>query len=57
MEELYRKRRAWAPLYELYAAGHAAAVLPDTAEVLGRPGRTWEDFATDHATAFTTRPG
>lgn len=40
-------------LYELYASGAAVAVLPDAAEVLGRPGRSWEAFAADHAAAFT----
>jgi uncharacterized protein YbjT (DUF2867 family) len=40
-------------LCALYAAGLATAVAPDAAEVLGRPTRSWEEFATDHAGVFT----
>lgn len=40
-------------LFALYAAGDAAGVSPDAEAVLGRPPRRWEDFAADHAAAFT----
>lgn len=40
-------------LYELYVTGVATVVAPDVEQVLGRPGRTWEEFAADHAAAFS----
>jgi uncharacterized protein YbjT (DUF2867 family) len=39
-------------LARLYATGAARAVLPDLAAVLGRPGRSWEGFLTDHRSAW-----
>lgn len=39
-------------LFELYATGVAADVAPDVEKVLGRPARSWEQFAADHAAAF-----
>jgi uncharacterized protein YbjT (DUF2867 family) len=40
-------------LFAFYASGGAAGVSPDAEAVLGRPSRRWEDFAADHAPAFT----
>lgn len=34
-----------------------AEVLPTVAELLGRPARTFEDWARAHAGAFAGRPG
>ena len=40
-------------LMELYATGAAGALTPDAEQLLGRPLRTWEQFVTDHRSAFT----
>jgi hypothetical protein len=39
----------------LIAEGDAAWLTEDVPTVLGRPARSFEQFATDHATAFTSR--
>lgn len=39
-------------LFALYSSGAAADVSPDAEAVLGRPPRSWEEFAADHAAAF-----
>jgi len=39
-------------LFELYARGLATGIAPDAEAVLGRPTRSWEAFAKDHATRF-----
>ena len=38
----------------LIADGDAAWLSPDVPTILGRPARSFEQFATDHAAAFTT---
>lgn len=35
-----------------YHAGHGARVTSTVAEILGRPARTFDDFARDHSAAF-----
>jgi hypothetical protein len=37
----------------LIAEGDAAWLSQDVPTILGRPGRSFEQFATDHAAAFT----
>lgn len=39
-------------LFALYETGVAAGVSPDIARVLGRPARSFDDFARDHRAAF-----
>jgi len=39
-------------LFALYETGVAAGVSPDIARVLGRPARSFDDFAHDHRAAF-----
>ena len=37
----------------LFAAGDSDYVTDDVRSILGRPARTFEQFATDHAAAFS----
>ena len=39
-------------LFAFYAEGLATGVAPDAEAILGRPPRSWEEFAADHAAAF-----
>jgi hypothetical protein len=40
-------------LQPLFAQGDADYVTDDVPAILGRPARTFEQFATDHAAAFS----
>jgi uncharacterized protein YbjT (DUF2867 family) len=40
-------------LFEYFATGQAAPVYPDFEQIMGRPTRSFEDFARDHAAAFS----
>ena len=42
-----------AQAFSLTAGGNAEWVTDDVPSLLGRPGRTFEQFAADHATAFS----
>lgn len=42
--------------FGLIATGDAEWLSDDTTKILGHPGRTFQQFAEDHATAFTSRP-
>ena len=44
-----------AQAFSLIATGDAEWLSDDTTEILGHPGRTFRQFAEDHATAFTSR--
>jgi uncharacterized protein YbjT (DUF2867 family) len=39
-------------IQQIYASGRGGEVLPDLEEVLGRPGRTFEEFVSDHVEQF-----
>src|SRR5208282_1764469 len=41
--------------FSLIAIGDAEWLSDDTTEILGHPGRTFQQFAEDHANAFTSR--
>lgn len=45
-----------AQAFSLIAAGDAEWLSDDTTKILGHPGRTFQQFAEDHATAFTSPP-
>jgi uncharacterized protein YbjT (DUF2867 family) len=45
-----------AQAFSLIADGDAEWLSDDTTGILGRPGRSFQEFADDHATAFTPRP-
>ena len=39
-------------LYEVYGTGAAAVPTDTVADVLGRPGRSWEDFIRENSGSF-----
>ena len=45
-----------AKAFSLIAAGDAEWLSDDTTKILGHPGRTFQQFAEDHATAFDFAP-
>ena len=45
-----------AQAFSLIATGDAEWLSDDATKILGHPGRTFRQFAEDHATAFTSRP-